>query len=545
MVLRFTKNRPLLLSISLLLILTATLAIAHFKPAHSSVPVPADRYDVVVVGAGPGGIAASIQAARMGAQVALLEQTDWIGGQMTAAAVGTMDEGSAKARQSGLYKDFVSRTQAYYAARHKSVDTCYFETDSLCIDPQVGQTILKQMLQQAGPNLHVFTDTSVTEVTKQGNTVTGVVANGKNISSKVVIDADEYGDVLALSGAAYRLGNGTSASTNPASCVQSITYSAVMKYYPNGVPSNLRFKKQPPGYTSELVDSFAAFVKKNGVDGKALRSLSFKSYAAFRGLPDLTNPKDYDVQQKDGRLITRTALNLGNDFPRTNNLSTKYITDPVYRAQATCQAKLLTIQFMYYIQHDLGQTNWSVANDEGYDTPYNRAHRCTSLASFQALEDQMPVEAYTREGRRLIGEQTLTGNELANAWKDPSKLPKYASSIAIGYYPMDLHACHAPLETAYDSPDDLRQQFSGGAFEVPLGVLIPEKVDGLLAAEKNISSSREANGAIREQPIAMDIGQAAGALAALSVRQGKQPRAIPFQDVQSALRASGVVTQID
>ena len=47
-------------------------------------------YNVVVVGAGTSGVSAAIQAAKMGAKVALLEETDWVGGQMTAAAVSTM-----------------------------------------------------------------------------------------------------------------------------------------------------------------------------------------------------------------------------------------------------------------------------------------------------------------------------------------------------------------------------------------------------------------------------------------------------------------------
>ncbi|HRZ93463.1 MAG TPA: FAD-dependent oxidoreductase, partial [Candidatus Paceibacterota bacterium] len=46
-----------------------------------------EEYDVVIAGAGTGGFGAAVQAARLGAAVLLLEETDWIGGQMTAAAV--------------------------------------------------------------------------------------------------------------------------------------------------------------------------------------------------------------------------------------------------------------------------------------------------------------------------------------------------------------------------------------------------------------------------------------------------------------------------
>lgn len=85
----------------------------------------AQDYDVVVAGAGTGGTSVPIQAARMGARVALLEETDWIGGQMAAAAVSTMDEGNSLTPASGLYREFIARMNAYYAARGKSVGTCY------------------------------------------------------------------------------------------------------------------------------------------------------------------------------------------------------------------------------------------------------------------------------------------------------------------------------------------------------------------------------------------------------------------------------------
>lgn len=519
---------------------------------HTTGQSDSHTYDVVVVGAGPGGIAASIQAARAGANVALLEETDWIGGQLTSAGVGTIDEGSTVERKSGLYKEFVQHVTDFYSSHHKSTGTCYYGIDTLCVEPKVGQAILKQMLGSEASHLHVYTGTAVTDVTRNGDTVTGVTAGSAHFSSKVVIDASEYGDVIAKAGAAYRLGNKTAENQTPNTCIQNITHTAVMKYYPDGVPSSLTMKRPPPKYTPAVARHFAAFLKQNGYEltvkpGSRYASrkapMSFTAYASYRGYPDLANPNDYNAFEQDGHIITRTSLNLGNDYPHDGTLKTSYITDNAIRAKSNCDAKLLTLQLVYYIQHDLGQRNWSIANDEGYDTSYNQQHHCPELNGYEVFENNMPQEPYVREARRLVGTETLTGNELQYAWKDKSRLPKYPDSIAVGYYPMDLHSCNTAdsLESQYDSLSDLRPVFVGSSFEVPLGVLIPEKIDGLLAAEKNVSASRLANGAIREQPIAMNIGQAAGELAALAASAHKQPREVPDAQVQAELKKAHVI----
>src|SRR5262249_31348908 len=48
--------------------------------------------EVLVVGGGMGGAAAALAAARAGRSVLLTEETDWLGGQMTAQGVSALDE---------------------------------------------------------------------------------------------------------------------------------------------------------------------------------------------------------------------------------------------------------------------------------------------------------------------------------------------------------------------------------------------------------------------------------------------------------------------
>ena len=76
-------------------------------------------------------------------------------------------------------------------------------------------------------------------------------------------------------------------------------------------------------------------------------------------------------------------------------------------------------------------------------------------------------------------------------------------------------------------------------FQIPYQSLIPETVDGLIAAEKSISVSHIVNGCTRLQPVVMLIGQAAGAAAALSVKQNVDPRNLDVHKLQKVLLDAG------
>lgn len=77
------------------------------------------------------------------------------------------------------------------------------------------------------------------------------------------------------------------------------------------------------------------------------------------------------------------------------------------------------------------------------------------------------------------------------------------------------------------------------SYGLPMGVLLPKGVDGLIVAEKSISVSNIVNGSTRLQPVVMQIGEAAGIIAALAVEQGIEPREVAVRDVQREVLAGG------
>src|SRR5262249_14942285 len=75
---------------------------------------------------------------------------------------------------------------------------------------------------------------------------------------------------------------------------------------------------------------------------------------------------------------------------------------------------------------------------------------------------------------------------------------------------------------------------------VPYGSLVPEQLDGVLAAGRHIACDPSTQSFMREIPQCWLTGQAAGVAAALAVRGGTSPRNVGVRELQATLRGQGV-----
>lgn len=263
--------------------------------------------------------------------------------------------------------------------------------------------------------------------------------------------------------------------------------------------------------------------------------MSWTAFVHYRGMPDSTRTGPAPA-------ITRTHLNYSNDFPCT----VATLEDPAQRVAVGREMRLRTLQLLFFLQNVLGHRDWSVADDEGFDTPYNRAEIAAwirdrpEMEPFRAVLHHFSIIPYVRESRRLVGLHTLRAAEIS---RGPGKSPQqFATTVSLGDYRLDLHGGRtaADLELDLDRLADLEDAQPGraGPFAIPFESLIPERIDGFLPAEKNFSQTRLVNGATRMQPHTLNLGQAVGALAALAVRHGVPPRRIDPVLVQHAVLAA-------
>jgi hypothetical protein len=148
-------------------------------------------------------------------------------------------------------------------------------------------------------------------------------------------------------------------------------------------------------------------------------------------------------------------------------------------------------------------------------------------------EDKLPFIPYHRESRRIEGEAFFTMDAAADPYS--YKEPLYRTGVAVGDYPVDHHHFRHP---DWKSLPDL-EFYPVPSFNVPLGSMIPKGVDDLIVAEKSISVSNLMNGATRLQPVVMQLGQAAGTLAALACIEDRNVRKIGIRQVQDGLLETG------
>jgi hypothetical protein len=150
--------------------------------------------------------------------------------------------------------------------------------------------------------------------------------------------------------------------------------------------------------------------------------------------------------------------------------------------------------------------------------------------------DGLAMAPYIRESRRIRAEYTVVEQDLSLAVRGDKGAVSHADSIGVGMYRIDLHP-----STGGDNYIDI----GSCPFEIPLGALIPQRMENLLPAGKNAGTTHITNGSHRLHPVEWNIGEVAGSLADFCLGRGTSPRAVRnspalLADFQNRLAADGV-----
>jgi len=233
------------------------------------------------------------------------------------------------------------------------------------------------------------------------------------------------------------------------------------------------------------------------------------------------------------------------DVIEVNWISNDYNAKPIIdvssteRESAIREAKDLSLGFMFWLWYEAPrdpdnphldpskEANWSIDPVTGKNTGWaNLKFRPDVMGT----EDGLSMYPYIRESRRQRSLFTVRQQHLMGPRTSRAKL--FHDTIGIGHYFLDIHRCDEGCERKRDiqfkevkhSDGRIGKENDSGRFQIPFGTLVPEQVDGFMAAAKNIGLSRIAASTYRLHPVEFEIGKAAAAAAVICVRDNVQPK---------------------
>jgi len=480
--------------------------------------------DVLVVGAGLGGTAAALRAARLGRRVCLIEETGWPGGQISTQGVSALDEHRyiETFGGTGAYYELRDGIRRYYRERYAltpdaqqapALNPGNAWVSRLSFEPRAGAAVLEAMM--AGPHdsgdLQVFYHTRAVAAEVYGGRIATVLTrhleNGAFLRFRpvYVLDATDLGDLFVYTATAYAVGADARAQTGEPSapdaadpaCVQNFTFPFAVEFCPGETHTIPR----PEGYEQNRDAQPYSFVyTPRGPGAPAYRMFetapgTYGAFWTYRRALDARNFADPRVP-RDVSIINWT----GNDF-RGGTVVDRPVDEQAARYR---QGRLLSLGFLYWLQTEAPR------DDGGLGYPELRP-RPDVMGSADGLS-QVP---YVREGRRLRALATVVEQDISAAAQMGARAARFEATVGIGFYPIDLHGCGAQATTIPTKP-----------FQIPLGALIPERTANLLAAAKNIGTTHLTNGAYRLQPVEWAVGEAAAALAVFCLRTGRAPQEV-------------------
>lgn len=501
--------------------------------------------DLVIVGGGFGGCAAALAACRAGLDVVLTEETDWIGGQVTAQAVPPDEhpwiESFGCSRSYRSYRDGV---RAYYrehypltaAARaEKHLNPGGGAVSSLCHEPRVSLAVLRELLAPfvAGRRLRVLTEHVPVSADVHGDRVRSVTLHDRregrrlSLTAPWFVDATELGDLLPLAGAEHVVGAESRAETGEPSASETARPAAQQAFTccfaidhvagaDHTIPRPREYgfwRDYVPALRPPWPGRLLAWHMSHPVT-LAPRPLAFDPGGPVReGL----NLFDYRRIADAGRFLPgsyASGISLVN-WPQND-----FWLDPLVgegdaaRERAIARGRELSLSLLYWMQTEAPRPDGG-AGWKGLRLRADVVGTADGLARFP----------YVRESRRIRAELTVKEQHVSTALRaaetgtprEEATAARFADSVGIGAYRIDLHPT---------ADGDNYLDVSSLPFQIPLGALLPRRLENLLPACKNIGTTHVTNGCYRLHPVEWSIGEAVGALVAFCRETGEPPRQV-------------------
>lgn len=447
-----------------------------------------DEFEVIVVGGGTAGVIAAIASARSGAKTLLLEESGSLGGTNTRSLVGPLTsflgEGQLKIVD-GIPMEILSELERIGGTFGNIPDPIGFSHSLTPVNFNLLKLIQTKKVS-AEDNLTFKLKEMCVDVIREEKLIRGIRTVDHSGNSKIyfadqIIDATGDADVVA-----------------------------------KARPENIVYGRSNDGLTQPMTLIFSL----NHVDFDQIYS---------------------DIIKKPENFV------LSQDF---NYMESRYLAvsgyfEEVDRARATSSFPIGRDRLLFFEGTEPNEVYCNTTRIIGYNGLENEqyslayAEGCRQvLELWKWLKENIPAFKYAtigqigelgiRESRRIIGEKQLSVHDIL-AGKSQEK------SIAVGSYPIDIHS---PSGENMDFVD----QDVVKNYEIDLGMIIPKDLENIMVAGRAISASHEAHASSRVSATCMALGQAAGIIASLAVKNNVPIRELNYQEVNSEINRFGGIT---
>ena len=527
--------------------------------------------DVVIFGGTSGGIAAAVQARRMGKTVAVAEWTQHLGG-LTTGGLGATDIGN-KAAIGGIAREFYEQIATHYAdaaawkweqphlsaalssGQEKGKDPLVEKTGRATkwtFEPSVAMSIYQRWLKEAG--VEVKLGEKLKGVKKEGARIVEIsTESGRTYRGKMFIDASYEGDLMAKAGVSYHVGREANADYGEEiNGVRAVT------------PSH-QFKVDVDPYlkVGEAASGLLPFIQpgdggKPGDGDKCVQAYNFRlcmTRTEANRLPwSALKPEGYDekkfellaryleVSEKAGQPLKVGALMnpvmMPNDKTDTNNngaFSTDFIganyaypdADYATRERITREHEDYIKGFLYFLATSARvpaalheeMNRWGLAKDE---FPKNGG---------------FPTQMYVREARRMISDYVMT--EADCRWQR-----KCEDGIGLGAYNMDSHNCQRLVQGGYVRNEGDVQHGVAAPYPVAYRSIVPKAAQAEnLFVPVCLAATHIAYGSIRMEPVFMAMGQTAATAAVLAIEGKTTAQKVDYAKLKERLLKDGQILE--
>lgn len=532
--------------------------------------------DICVYGGTSGGVAAAVQAARMGKKVVLLEPGRHLGG-MTSGGLSAVDIGDPRS-VGGIAREYFTKLAA--TAGVALVWDRAFESKgggpatggAYAIEPHEAERVFQEMAREAGVQVH--TGARLAGVKKaDGRIVELTMEDGATFHARMFLDTTYEGDLMAKAGVAYTLLREGNAKYGE-------TYNGI--HYPEKyIP---RTTHQKPGPHGRVPGGQGVWDRDFPLDPYVVKGDAKSGLLPLiqEGAPGTPGEEAPGVQAYCFRLcLTTNPANSIPIAPPQDYDAKRY--EIVARFIEACVAIGDDMDLRWFSKHDpLPSDKWdfntatfggnlpgashawpeaTYAQREKIAKEHEDYHR--GLLHFLATDPRVPEKVrkdmqrfglpkdefpdtggwphqiYVREARRMVSSLVMTehhtfGRQVA------------AKSVGLGSYGTDTHEIRRIVKDGVVIREGKTATGRGGAAPYAIGydAIVPKAAEcGNLFVTFALSASHTAFSSIRMEPVFMVTSQSAATAAVLALEAGLTVQEVDYAVLQKRLEQDGQILQ--